>query len=137
MNSDASVSGFEYSDDAFDPVELVTNDVVGREPVKPTGNYAGPEGSEPSRRLPSTRSTHPTQKTARTTWMASSRNASGPASSFGHGASERTDSRGSIEYLKLDGVAGSGRDPRLADTRHQSVQIDILPPVAPRSFECP
>ena len=96
MNSDASVSGFEYSDDAFDPVELVTNDAVGSEPVKPTGNYAGPEGSEPSRRLPSTRSTHPTQKTARTTWMASSRNASGPASSFGHGASERTDSRGSI-----------------------------------------
>lgn|GEM_PF-2690300 len=76
------------------------------------------------------------RKTARTTWMASSRNASGPASSFGHGASERTDSRGSIEYLKLDGVAGSGRDPRLADTRHQSVQIDILRPAAPRSFEC-
>lgn len=47
MNSDARVSGFEYPDEPFDPDELVTNDAVGGEPVKPTGHYAGPQGSEP------------------------------------------------------------------------------------------
>jgi len=47
MNSDASVSGFDYPGEPFDPDELVTNDAVGGEPVKPTGHYAGPEGSEP------------------------------------------------------------------------------------------
>lgn len=52
MNSDASVSGFEYPDDPFDPDELVTNDAFGGEPVKPTGHYAGPEGSEPLKASP-------------------------------------------------------------------------------------
>ena len=52
MNSDASVSGFEDPDDPFDTDGLVMNDAVGGEPVKPTGHYTGPEGSEPPEASP-------------------------------------------------------------------------------------
>ena len=38
MNSDKNISGFEYPDEPFDENELVTNDAVGGEPVKPTGH---------------------------------------------------------------------------------------------------
>ena len=52
VNSNKNISGFEYPDEPFDENELVTNDAVGGEPVKPTGHYAGPEGSEPLEATP-------------------------------------------------------------------------------------
>jgi hypothetical protein len=52
VNIDANVSGFEYPDDPSDPDELVTNDAVDGEPVKPTSHDAGPEGSEPLEATP-------------------------------------------------------------------------------------
>lgn len=45
-DSENGRSGFEYPDDPFDPNELVTNDAVAGEQVDPSGNYAGPKGSE-------------------------------------------------------------------------------------------
>jgi len=52
VNSNKNIPGFEYPDEPFDENELVTNDAVGGEPVKPTGHYAGPDGSEPLEATP-------------------------------------------------------------------------------------
>lgn len=46
MKSDSNSSGFQYSDDAFDADDLVTNDAVAGEPVVPFAEDGAPEGSE-------------------------------------------------------------------------------------------